>query len=110
MIWTRTLVAVATLVSVRSITAQPEKREKGMPDGQRLFQHCSGCHSGETSERKVGPSLKGLFKRRDLLNGTPANERSIRLKIKKGGDGMPSYEQILSVKELDQLIAYLKGL
>jgi hypothetical protein len=58
----------------------------------------------------VGPSLKGLFKKRELLNGTPANEGSIRLKMKNGGDGMPSYEQISTAKELDQLIEYLKGL
>jgi mono/diheme cytochrome c family protein len=58
----------------------------------------------------VGPSLKGLFKKRELLNGTPANEGNIRLRIRNGGNGMPSYEQTLSAKELDQVIEYLKSL
>jgi mono/diheme cytochrome c family protein len=58
----------------------------------------------------VGPSLKGLFQKRKLRNGDPANERSIRLKIKNGGDGMPSYDRIVSAEELDRLIAYLKSL
>jgi cytochrome c551/c552 len=79
-------------------------------DGERIFQQCSGCHAAKASEGKAGPSLKGLFQKRRLLNGSPATEQNVRLRIKNGGDGMPSYEQILSAKELDRLIAYLKKL
>ena len=59
-------------------------------------------------ENKAGPSLKGLFQKRRLLNGSLATEQNMRVRIKNGGDGMPSYEQVLSAKEWDQLIAYLK--
>ena len=79
-------------------------------NGERIFQQCSGCHAAKASEGKAGPSLKGLFQKRRLLNGSPATEQNIRLRIKNGGDGMPSYEQVLSAKELDQLIAYLRKL
>jgi cytochrome c len=109
MIRTPTLLAVVTLVTAGAVTPSQEKQVE-CTDGRRLFQQCSGCHSAETSERKVGPSLKGLFQKRVLLNGVPANERSIRLRIKNGGDGMPSYDRILSSKELDRLVAYLKTL
>ena len=111
MIWKMTLIALVTVFEARVAPAQAKgKRNNGMPDGQRLFRHCSGCHNAETGEKKVGPSLKGLFKKRALLNGSPATEQNIRFKIKKGGDGMPSYEQTLSSKEVDQVIAYLRGL
>jgi mono/diheme cytochrome c family protein len=111
MIGKMALIAFVTALEVRVVPAQAKgRRSNSTSDGQRLFQHCSGCHSAETGDKKVGPSLKGLFKGRDLLNGTPATERNIRFKIKNGGDGMPSYEQILSAKEVDQVIAYLKGL
>jgi cytochrome c len=110
MIWTRTLAGLVTLLTAGRVSAEQYKHARSTSDGQRLFQQCIGCHSTETSDRKVGPSLKGLFQKRELLNGTPANERNIRLKIKNGGDGMPSYERILSAKELDRLIAYLKSL
>jgi cytochrome c len=110
MIGTRTLLAVVALVTTAIVAARQEKRAECTSDGRRLFQQCSGCHSAETSERKVGPSLKGLFQKRVLLNGKPANERSIRLRIKNGGDGMPSYDRSLSSKELDRLVAYLKTL
>ena len=82
---------------------------RGTAEGERIFQQCSGCHGEKAVENKGGPSLKGLFQRRRLLNGS-ATERNIRLRIRNGGDGMQSYEQVLSAKELDQLIAYLKKL
>ena len=110
MTWTRTLVAVATLVTPGGVIGYQGKRANASPEGNRIFQQCIGCHSAETGEKKVGPSLKGLFKRHELLNGTPVSERSVRLKIKAGGDGMPSYERTLSAKELDQLIEYLRTL
>jgi cytochrome c len=111
MIRARTLMAVVTLVTAATVvTARQEKPAECTSDGQRLFQQCSGCHSAETSEKKGGPSLKGLFRKRVLSNGAPANERIIRLRIKNGGDGMPSYDRILSSKELDRLVAYLKTL
>jgi cytochrome c len=110
MIRMRTLVAVVTLVTAGIVTARQEKQVECTSDGRRLFQQCSGCHSAETSEKKVGPSLKGLFKKGVLLSGEPANERSIRLRIRNGGDGMPSYDRILSSKELDRLVLYLKTL
>jgi cytochrome c len=91
MIWKMALIALVTVLELRVAAAEARGRgSNNTSDGQRLFQHCIGCHSPETGEKKVGPSLKGLFKRRDLLNGTPATERNIRFKIKKGGDGMPS--------------------
>lgn len=111
MIGKMALMALVTVLEVRVEPAQAkERRSNSTSDGKRLFQHCSGCHSAETGEKKAGPSLKGLFKGRALLNGTPATEQNIRFKIKKGGAGMPSYEQILSAKEVDQVIAYLKRL
>jgi hypothetical protein len=36
--------------------------------------------------------------------------RGKRLRIKNGRDGMPSYDRILSSKELDGAVAYLKTL
>ena len=110
MIWMRALVAAVTLVTAGILVAYQGKGAKSTSDGQKLFQQCSGCHSAETDESKVGPSLKGLFQKRRLHNGAPANERSIRSKITDGGDGMPAYGQILSAEELDRLIVYLKTL
>jgi cytochrome c len=109
MIPIRTLLAAVTLVTAGGVAARRAERAGAPSNGERLFQQCSGCHSADTSQKRVGPSLKGLFHKHELSNGTPANEGSIRRKIRDGGDGMPAYERILSAKELDELIAYLKS-
>jgi cytochrome c len=110
MIPIRTLLAAVTLVPAGVVAgASQAERIRAASSGELLFQQCSGCHSVDTSEKRVGPSLKGLFHKHELANGTPANERSIRRKIMNGGDGMPAYERIFSGKELDELIAYLKS-
>jgi cytochrome c len=82
----------------------------GDPKGKEIFQQCNGCHSVETGDGKAGPSLKGIFKRDKLRNGKPSTEKNVRERIEKGGNGMPSFERILSEKETDRLIAYLKQL
>ena len=98
--------------SLGQSTAQVRTDEKrgNMLQGLEIFQQCTGCHGTGTGGKVVGPSLKGLFKRSKLRNGDPATEKNIRLKITKGGDGMPSFEQALSPAEMDQLIGYLKSL
>jgi len=88
-----------------------EKRDSAPPSrGKDVFEQCSGCHSAETDEKKVGPSLKGLFQRGKLRNGKPVTEKNIRSRIEQGGDGMPAFSDLLSDKEKIDLIAYLKAL
>jgi cytochrome c2 len=109
MIPIRTLLAAVTVVTTGGVAARQAERIGPASHGERLFQQCSGCHSVDTGEKRLGPSLKGLFHKHELANGTPANEKSIRHKIMIGGDGMPGYERIFSAKEIDYLIAYLKS-
>ena len=78
--------------------------------GKELFEQCRGCHSAEADEKKAAPSLKGLFKRSRLRNGEVVSEKSVREKIEQGGDGMPAYSGMLSEREKNDLIAFLKQL
>src|SRR5439155_25402896 len=70
--------------------------------GKEVFQQCGVCHNADTEEKKMGPGLKGLFKRK--------NEAKVRAKIDEGGNGMPAYKEMLSDAERNDLIAYLKTL
>jgi len=109
--WTRTFVAMVTLVTSGGVTARQGQRAKSTSAGQRLFQQCIGCHSPETGERKVGPSLKGLFqKTRNCSTAHPLTKEIYAFESGMAVNGMPSYEQDLSAKELDQVIEYLKSL
>jgi cytochrome c len=79
--------------------------------GKAVFdQNCAVCHNSDSTDVKMGPGLKGLFKRAKLTSGTALTEASVRAKIDAGENGMPSYKDILSDSEKNDVIAYLKTL
>ncbi len=84
---------------------------KGDPEkGKEVFTACGVCHNPDSDDKKVGPGLKGLFKKDKLMNGKKPTEANIRSKIDEGGNGMPAYKDMLGDQEKDDLIAYLKTL
>ncbi len=85
--------------------------DKGDPaKGKEVFEQCGVCHNPDSDEKKMGPGLKGLFKKDKLTNGKKPTEGNVRTKIDEGGNGMPAYKDMLSDQEKDDLIAYLKTL
>jgi cytochrome c2 len=78
--------------------------------GKEVFDQCSVCHNADSDEKKIGPGLKGLFKKDKMSNGKAVNEPNVRNQVNEGGNGMPAYKDILSDQEKDDLIAYLKTL
>lgn len=78
--------------------------------GKEVFQQCAVCHNADSDEKKMGPGLKGLFKKDKLVNGKKPTEANVRAKIDEGGNGMPAYKDMLSDPEKDDLVAYLKTL
>jgi len=85
--------------------------KKGDPDkGKETFQQCAVCHNADSTEKKMGPGLKGLFTREKMNNGKKPTETNVRAKIDEGGNGMPAYKEMLADDEKDDLIAYLKTL
>jgi len=86
--------------------------DKGDPaKGKEVFElQCGVCHNPDSEEKKMGPGLKGLFKKDKLTNGKKPTESNIRAQIDEGGNGMPAYKDILSDQEKNDLVAYLKTL
>jgi len=79
--------------------------------GKEVFDQCSVCHNADSAEKKMGPGLKGLFKKAKLdSNGKPVNDANVLEKINEGGNGMPAYKDMLTDVEKANLIAYLKTL
>lgn len=102
----RVLICVAALAAGSS----PAFAAGDAAKGKEVFDQCSVCHNADSTEKKIGPGLKGLFKKDKLENGKPATEANIRTQINEGGNGMPAYKDILSDQEKDDVIAYLKTL
>jgi cytochrome c2 len=78
--------------------------------GKETFEQCAVCHNVDTDEKKMGPSLKGLFKRKTLQNGKPVNDANVTTQINEGGNGMPGYADMLSADEKANVLAYLHTL
>ena len=78
--------------------------------GKAVFEQCAVCHNPDSDEKKMGPGLKGLFKKDKMTNGKKPTDANVRARIDEGGSGMPAYKDMLSDQEKDDLIAYLKTL
>jgi mono/diheme cytochrome c family protein len=73
-------------------------------------QNCAVCHNVDNDEKKMGPSLKGLFKRKALASGKPVNDANVLAQINAGGNGMPAYSDMLSADDKANIMAYLHTL
>lgn len=73
-------------------------------------QNCSACHLTDSTAAKIGPGLKGLFKRDKFpVSGKPASEENFRNQLMKPLGKMPPFAH-LPDEDVDALIEYLKTL
>ena len=79
--------------------------------GRHIFdQQCARCHEAYSSRDLHGPSLQGLFKKKEMPSGTPANDDRAREVIQLGRAKMPGFARVLSPEQVDELLAYLHTL
>ncbi len=101
-------VACALLVAAAGMAAD---NPKGDPEkGKEVFEQCGVCHNADSTEKKMGPGLKGLFKREKLHNGKKMTDENVMAIINAGGNGMPAYEEMLTADERADVLAYLHTL
>lgn len=103
-------VSVFAVALVMASSAALAQKKGDVAKGKEVFQQCTPCHNPDSTEKKMGPGLKGLFTKDKLNNGKRVTEENVRAKIDEGGNGMPAYKEMLSEDEKTDLIAYLKTL
>jgi len=104
---TRSLAASALILALASGSALAQK--KGDPaKGKEVYEQCGVCHSATTDEKKMGPSLKGLFKKDKMANGQKPTDSTVMSVINKGKNPMPAFADVLTAEEKSDLLAYLK--
>jgi cytochrome c len=100
------------LLAASALNAQ--KKEGDVAKGKETFEMCSGCHATEgeekKEEKKMGPSLAGLFKRAKMKNGKKPTDATVKAVIDAGGNGMPAYADMLTDEEKANVIAFLHTL
>jgi len=101
----------AAMLTGPSLFAQKKAAAGDAAKGKDVFDtNCAVCHNADSADQKVGPGLKGLFKKDKLTNGKKPTTANVLDKINNGGNGMPSYSDMLTDQEKSDLIAYLKTL
>jgi mono/diheme cytochrome c family protein len=106
-----TLLCLAMGVSAAcGASAQKDSKAGDPAKGKVVFQQCSMCHNPNSAEKKIGPGLKGLYRRAKLANGKKPTDENVLAQINQGGAGMPAYGNMLSAQEKQDLRAYLKTL
>jgi mono/diheme cytochrome c family protein len=79
--------------------------------GRRVFdRHCGMCHEPYSSRNLKGPSLQAMFKKPYMVSGTPANDERVSEVVMLGRSKMPAFNQVLTQKQVEDLLAYLHTL
>ncbi len=80
--------------------------DHGTDRGREIFYYkCWFCHN---EFAQGAPPLKGVFQRKKLLSGRPANEDGIKDEIRNGGPGMAAYKYVLNDADLNDLVGYIR--
>jgi mono/diheme cytochrome c family protein len=80
--------------------------------GRKIYDnYCDRCHRPYSTKGKKGPGLKGVFQHQYLpQTGLPANDdRAVDI-IRNGRPDMPGYSQVLSARDIQDLLAYMHTL
>ncbi len=79
--------------------------------GRQIFvNRCARCHYANTDSGLHGPGLFGLFRRKYLHNGAPANNERVTDVIERGRGMMPAMGDAMDDEQLGALLAYLHTL
>jgi mono/diheme cytochrome c family protein len=79
--------------------------------GQQIFAtRCAGCHYPNSENPLHGPGLQGLYRKKYLPSGAPANDDRVTNVIQHGRNMMPAFGNNLDDQQLADLLAYLHTL
>jgi mono/diheme cytochrome c family protein len=102
---------VALLCGGLSLSAQDAAPKGDAEKGKGVFEEtCGGCHNADSTEKKMGPGLKGLFAKEKMANGNKPTYENVLKQIDEGGNGMPGYKESLDDQQKKDLLAYLQTL
>jgi cytochrome c len=94
-----------------AILSGPRRLSADVTAGKAIFeQRCAICHYSDSTAKKIGIGLKGLFARGKFANGAKVDDAAVSAWIEKGGKDMPGFRGALKPEQIHDLIAYLKTL
>ena len=109
-------VAAAVLLVTNGCRSTPPPKPLELLSEQEQAGHaafaanCGTCHYDRQTGSLHGPSLRGVYKKRYLPSGAPANDDRIRLTILYGRGNMPALGSYVDSDQIDTILAYLRTL
>ncbi len=89
----------------------PSDAPAAIARGRVVFlDRCGICHFSDSEAMKVGPGLKGIYKRGKFVNGGKVDNASMEKWILNGGKDMPPLGPVLNPGQMQDLLTYLKSL
>jgi cytochrome c len=90
---------------------RPRDTKETADRGAAVFQcRCAICHFAESTEKKVGPGLRGLMKNGKRGAAPRWDAAAVTRVIQNGGKDMPGFRGEINDAQLRDLLAYLRTL
>ena len=116
----RSILAALILIALTALAgceSEPRKSDAELglnaqqARGRRVYDaRCAECHYAYSTRDLRGPSMHGLFKKKYMSSGIPANDERVIDIIEMGRAKMPGFQNKLSVDQIADLVAYLHTL
>lgn len=109
---------VTALVAAAGVQSQ-KPQQKSTPattsaqiaSGKQIYAlQCSVCHFANSTVKKIGPGMKGIYSRGKYAGGGKVDDESMRKWIESGGKDMPAFKDSLKPNEVRDLLVYLRTL
>lgn len=101
----------AAIVGLSFAAASHAQMSDDATHGKEIFDSkCAICHSADTTDKKIGPGLKGLYARGTMADGSKVTDESVTDRIVNGKVPMPAFKDTLTPAEIKQVVEYLKTL
>lgn len=124
------LIATAMLAAAIALAAVPAQKKQPGKSGKAASQtakkmaaagdkekgkdvykaNCAVCHYTDKTDKRIGPGLKGLYKKAKMDNGKPVNDAKVREIIMEGYGKMMAFKEKLDKQQLEDLMAYVRTL
>lgn len=118
------ILGITTLVIAGAVLAQDPPASKpaasggskssaaAVARGKDVFEKkCALCHNADSDVKKIGPGLKGLFKRGTFsVNSNKVTTESLKTWIENGDSLMPPFKEVLEPAQISDVVAYVKTL
>lgn len=110
------ILAVSLFAPSQSETKVPENKtvstHASVVRGKDIFEKkCAVCHNADSDVKKIGPGLKGIFKRGTFtINNNKVTDQTLKLWIETGDALMPPFKDVLDTDQIKDVVGYVKTL